>query len=919
MLKQIANLEAVRSDFGDKVVNDKLAPLQKELQRCRMEIGELHVDGDFVAGDKRVEVTVNGVYEGRGPVPVERIPEVYAAIIAARCGRLPLGGVDLEASDPTSERAALTLEGVYIGLDTTRRVALTKEEVERRKEGDRVVLEKDRVVSALEAVADNRVLVLLGDPGSGKSTFLNRLALALVHQDAPEGWPAALDGLAPLPLVLRDFALWLDDRKGHPEASPNLLWRFVEHDLAARNAPFVADWLLGLLEEGRVLLLVDGLDEVPGAQAALVKATLLAFEERYARNRFLVSCRVLAFQQPQWALPKNRFPDFELAPFDDAKIRQFITHWYAEVARRWGIAAAQAERLADKLLHHALQRPELAGLAANPLLLTVMAVVHTHRNELPEERAPLYEEAVEVLLHHWERTKAQRHGGESRLLAQLAEGGVSRNDLRDLLEELAWTAHERGGGDEGVTGIPEAELRDGLARLHRGHDARLWAAAVVETLRLRAGLLLEREGGVFTFPHRSFQEYLAGLRLVRRGEFAREARALARQGAFWREVILWAVGALAHGQRQPEPALLLADGLCPADAADEDAAWRDAWLAGEVLLEVGRGRVARDYPARLKQVTHRLVALVEQGRLSPRERADAADVLGQLGDPRLGVTTLEVAGVTLPDIAWVTIPAGPFVMGSRDDDPEANDDEKGNPPALLMPYPYRISRYPVTVAQYAPFVDDNGYEKPRWWAWSELAEGWRRNNRRKAPNGWGQQTVHPNRPVVDVTWFEANAFAHWLTERLHTTGLLFDGEVVRLPSEAEWECAARGSRARRYPWGGEAWDPLRANIDQSELDRPTAVGTFPLGGTPDEEAGALHDLAGNVWEWCRTRYQPYPYTPSKGGCNNPVGREDLVLRGGSWIDDEKYVRCSSRIGFQPDVEFIDFGFRMVVSPTDSVY
>jgi formylglycine-generating enzyme required for sulfatase activity len=155
--------------------------------------------------------------------------------------------------------------------------------------------------------------------------------------------------------------------------------------------------------------------------------------------------------------------------------------------------------------------------------------------------------------------------------------------------------------------------------------------------------------------------------------------------------------------------------------------------------------------------------------------------------------------------------------------------------------------------------------------------------------------------VVGITWYEATAFARWLT------GYLQDGSTYCLPSELEWEYAARGSERRMYPWGNVAPDPERANFDQTH-NVTSAVGCFPSGATP----AGLHDLAGNVWEWTRSEYQPYPYDPDDGREDGAdPAKKRFTVRGGSWHGRPIYLRASNRFdGLTPDDRYYNIGVRL---------
>ena len=175
----------------------------------------------------------------------------------------------------------------------------------------------------------------------------------------------------------------------------------------------------------------------------------------------------------------------------------------------------------------------------------------------------------------------------------------------------------------------------------------------------------------------------------------------------------------------------------------------------------------------------------------------------------------------LPDIDWVDVPAGEFLFG--DDKRTERTDA------------FRIARYPVTNAQYQAFIDAGGYRDERWWKGPAERVFYGPTE----PN-WTQ----PNRPRTVVSWFQAVAFCRWLSAQL--------GLEIRLPTEIEWEKAARGTDGREYPWG-DGYRPGFANVDETEanagsssLAQTTAVGVYPHVASP---CGA-RDLAGNVWEWC---------------------------------------------------------------------
>lgn len=181
------------------------------------------------------------------------------------------------------------------------------------------------------------------------------------------------------------------------------------------------------------------------------------------------------------------------------------------------------------------------------------------------------------------------------------------------------------------------------------------------------------------------------------------------------------------------------------------------------------------------------------------------------------------------------------------------------------------------------------------------------------------------RPVVGVSWYEALAYCRWLTEKLNGAlrkGALAPGEryLVRLPTEAEWEKAARGTGARSWPWG-DAWQESSANTREAKLEQTSPVGLLPAGASP---WGTL-DMAGNVGEWTSSRWgrttilKPdygYPYRPDDGR-EGPDGPDLRVMRGGSWFSDHQSARCAYRVRNFPVYFGSGLGFRAVLSLADS--
>jgi formylglycine-generating enzyme required for sulfatase activity len=248
-------------------------------------------------------------------------------------------------------------------------------------------------------------------------------------------------------------------------------------------------------------------------------------------------------------------------------------------------------------------------------------------------------------------------------------------------------------------------------------------------------------------------------------------------------------------------------------------------------------------------------------------------------------------------------------------DPGACDGEA--PVHAVIVDPFRMARFPVTVAEYAEFVDDEDGADPQWWPAG-------RGDECAMPDRWEEQQTHPSRPVVKVSWYQAMAFCAWLTARLArprgVTGEipLPAGRVVRLPTEAEWEYAARGQEGRRYPWGDEPPDADRANLSTANIGHATPVGIFPGDVTPE----GVVDMAGNVLEWCLDGYAEdfYARCHEQGTVANPLESRDVrtpIVRGGSWLAYRDGARSASRRKVVLYSQLNMLGFRVVCSSPSS--
>ncbi len=244
--------------------------------------------------------------------------------------------------------------------------------------------------------------------------------------------------------------------------------------------------------------------------------------------------------------------------------------------------------------------------------------------------------------------------------------------------------------------------------------------------------------------------------------------------------------------------------------------------------------------------------------------------------------------------AWCAVPAGEFIMGSDDH----YDDEKPRR-TLNLDYDFAIAKYPITYSQFERFIQaKDGFKDARWWV--GLTD--------EQPKQTGEQELKiDNHPRENVSWYDAIAFCRWLSFR--RSGVFdvdkVDQWVVRLPTEFEWEKAARGTNGLEYPYGNE-FDAQKCNTKESGIGQTTPVTAYPQGASP---YGALN-MSGNVWEWCLSAYNEPQVLVRDENMRSEISR---CLRGGSWINLRVSARTSLRFVGLP-LKWLDFrGFRLVMS------
>jgi formylglycine-generating enzyme required for sulfatase activity len=635
----------------------------------------------------------------------------------------------------------------------------------------------------------------------------------------------------------------------------------------------------------------------------------------------------------------------------------YVDKWYNQLHKLQHIndAPARKRNLQDALRNSV----ELSQLGSTPLILNLMALVHMSDGELARSRAILYHRTISHLLSdkpHWRRA----YGSLT----------ISQSDLQPLAAHIAYRIHlkelENPARRHGLSFQEIEDIVAAKSEVPKVNNAAAYKRSreritgIVQRLVDSNGLLVVVSHGQFGFSHRSLQEFLTGLHILDLADVGLIRSFAAR--AHWREPLILMAG---YGGREGSATFFIAtviDALVNDAMADTVNGVHLAILTGEMLAEIGAptlrarsqgwvldGRPDQPGPSTWDHVAALIGDASRQAELG--ERIKLLRVLGRLGDPRI----VRHDGSLVPFLDR-TVFLPPTSLDVGDDDP-ARPKPKSD---LVETVPKRrvtfggmhVPRYMVTNAEYERFIDDEGYEdRSLWrdegWRWRsedatfreeleaktkewierdfgpELALGRYRlddilsdardmSRARIEPFYWRNERYNqPTQPVVGVNMWEAMAYCEWLLRQARRDGLLSDEAEIRLPTEWEWERAARGSRRNTtFPWGDEPLTAKRAHTRAANLALGYAapVGAFPDGKTDHN----LFDFAGNAWEWTASRAVP-PDPEHDPVRNNIGGIVDVVVRGGSWFSDEpQSVRCGYRGIDLPQNVYFDVGFRPFV-------
>lgn len=748
--------------------------------------------------------------------------------------------------------------------------------------------------------------VLVGEPGSGKTWMMMRLALDYARRWQPDHGRHSC-ALIPVTVPLNRF------RGEDADGAPQDFAEFVRSQLGMLQ-PYHDQ----LQRQGQLVVLCDALNEMPREGIALNSKektrSLLPEMKSYLREtaHFVVSCRSRDYEEVLADLGEDgrALEQVVLRGLEPPAIYEFVikrlgdqdgralwaemggsegllVFWeqvneHGEPERFWdsrsGVpwyTTGEADAAWRKMIQDGRR---LMALSRNPFTAHLLCDAYTEEGgSLPASRDGLFRSFVSRMLLR-EQTACEKRG----------EAFPGSKRIEQALVALARTMQA-----SKKTTIDWTEALSAMRRIPDSKELLLVAE--------NAGLL-SITGAAVRFPHHLFQEYFAVQILLEAMGDDPDHPNFGAVSNFLEESTWWKAGVWR------DTLVILGEFLDGPHGANQVARWlagHSPEVALQVILSHGAGLTLNEVEPETREA---LIAgankrLVEP---DPRGRSAAFRVLGLLRADNRREIMLPSHWPEQDTDYWVKVPAGPFLIG--DDRLE-----------MLLPYTYWMGRYPVTYAQYEAFVSDcsehpeGGYAVERYW--TEAGLKWR-GDRRQPTAFWNDLHRHiSNHPVVGVTWYEAVAFCRWLTEKLQTVSQSVSviSWEARLPNEAEWEKAARGSDGREYPWGDRYISGM-ANINETWGDSgpyylrcTSAVGMYRQAKSPY----GLQDTSGNVWEWCATKWEWKHEDGPDAMDNNLEGNEARALRGGSWAYNSTYgARLAYRNKDNPGRRETDCGFRV---------
>lgn len=758
------------------------------------------------------------------------------------------------------------------------------------------------ILNVLDMVSLYDKVVLLGGPGSGKSTTLRHLTVDLVNNYFEKKDVKIETSLSsylydnkfiPIYIEMRDFSKWLNENR---RKNINILEikdyiaKFIDISLNETEI------LWSFVKETNPLFIFDGLDEVysDNKDYAVTKEKLNALVHQLKvemkNAKILFSSRL------------GEYIDYELFNFKKVKLMSMDRYKIAEFIRK--IYNYNSDLITDeqinKLIGEMNEKQIKEDIMGNPLLLSLVVAIamseSNEQNKLPNEKSQILFEGIKLLIERWYSNEAMPAFFET----------YTSDEILQKLKRFAYNTNENG----------LISFKELFIFLKADSNN---ANNILDYLVRRAGLIIQK-GEEYEFAHKSFRSYLAASYIVE-SEDCLKYLTTNNRNKFMKqhETTSLAIDILFDKIKEVKSndnAVAMLWNIISLLIDESETEW-DVWLAGKILSN--RKYLLLDAKVRFQNEIVKIlldnllkVFLLKDEYvfqdLDINKRLECGIILGNLGDIRPGVGICN----GIPDIEWCDIQGGRFVYGIEEESMNkiANSSwgrdcifDRELPAHELYVQHFQISKFPITVLQFKSFLhDERGYYSIDWYKWSKIAKDFYYDNIINKEFRLDEEKNIDNYPVTNVSFIEAVAFCKWLSWKNNCN--------IRLPSEVEWEYVAKMQNGI-FSWGDEYCSD-QCNGLSTHIGRVCPVGSFYL---PKKKFPV--DMCGNTWEWTQSFYTEDHRNDDSNTiinieCNDQIKKEYLIAdRGGSFLNGPNCMRVSFRGRDPVDARADRHSFRII--------
>jgi len=770
------------------------------------------------------------------------------------------------------------------------------------------------LLNAIDAIATNDKLAVIGDPGLGKSTLLRFLAITLSAQFVSE--KNDFEGITlseeffnnryfPIYIELNDIVPWIS-QQDNTKYDIAMLANYICKKMLRGKYYYSTDIVEDVLKR-RCVYIFDGLDEVASSDfnKNVVCSIINNIEKMSVDSKVVLSCR------------EKDYPAWDFANIMTVNLQLMDKQIMAQLVKKIFVSH-RAKENPESLFEQLRLMNVDEKLCGNPLFLSLISNLYLRGDGVfPKNKSSIIKESISLLL-------------ERKCDDLLLAVNCDLNEVIETLEEIAYEMQTKDDGEE-----LKISRRD-MNGIIGDHMENCSLANSIKFFKATAGVIAARDSTEFEFTHRHFQEFLCAsflckLPLARSRDIIKDG--LLTSPARWAETCLLFIEILHDNSRLDDLWSMLFYMLKSVRGlSDINQCWV-IWYASSIIASRNykllpqfndeydeRNDITIDY---LREAIRNL--LNYNKTLPIRQRVECAQSLGMIGDDRSGVGVAD----ELPAHEWCLIDTqgSPFEMGVSQYvenlimNQQVDNNFWGNgtsfsretPSKLIHVRPFYMSKYETTNSQFISFLSsEDGYMCANWWSWCPAATEWYSVNVNLERIEYLKKIAQfrMNCPVTYVSFFDAVAYCKWLSYKT--------GEQIRMPTEGEWECAAK-QKNLVFSWGNQ-FDESKCNSSYSGIGDITPVGVYEYA----ENSLSPCEMNGNAWEWCQSIYPAWDSDVETletydenvnyidtNMCYNINEEMRVSVRGGSFLNPPALLRSTFRGRDKMGDYFYRQGFRVV--------